>query len=874
MANESSRRDSLLKIAAEFLLVVIGLGVCAIFMQHKINHLLTITMEQIVARQTSDMAKLAEDQFRRELTVLRYAAETVSDNPDRGASILQRIDNRMEQGSRAGIVTVDGQFVLGSQLPQNVFTRLPSAALGNDVVDFVLGKGLLLAVPILHGDNVHAILWRTYDETMVRERFGLSEYSSDRHFIIAAHDGQTILPYKRSPDGNDLVFSDPTIQGSFGRIREGLQAAPAAAIYTECPHGRFFLFGADLPESNCSLLGFVSWEAVAGDISRIYFLILRAGSVLLLLLALVSVYLFIMRTKAAESDALRREKEFSDRASRQKSAFLANMSHEIRTPINALLGMNEMILREEEKPEIREYSQGIAQAGEALLSIINDILDFSKIESGKLEIIESEYQLSRLLKNVVAMIRPRAEKKGLEFHLHIDSDLPNGLSGDMMRVQQVIINILNNAVKYTPEGEINFFVFKERKEENRIYLSFVVNDTGIGIKEEDQKRLFQDFERLDTEKNRNIEGTGLGLAITKMLLDLMGGTISLKSVYGEGSTFTVVLPQTIMEDSPIGNLAERMSEIAVQSKQYVPAFTAPEARILVVDDNEMNLLVVKGLLKETQLRIDTCLSGPECLDRLAERRYDLILLDHMMPDMDGVETLHRAEAMPNAKDVPFIVLTANAISGMKEAFLKEGFAAYLSKPIDSLLMEETLMKFLPQDKVSPRPTLADLVSHKKPEPLPEEYVPASEPTAAPEPVQESAQEGAQMVGDLDIAQGMKYNGGMEDMYQTVLGMFISLRPDKQRQMKEYLDAEDWRNYATMLHALKSTAMTIGGQKLSDEAKELELAGKRCFAEDTGDEEKQEAARYIRSHHEPTMELYEKLAKDAERWLKETHGDKQ
>ena len=855
MANENGRRrDPFLKIAAEFLVLVIGLGVCAIFLQHKISNLLNTTMEQIVARQTSDMANLAEEQFRRELTVLHHAANYIKANPDRSEAILREIYDQSEEGDNAGIVTVNGDFVLGAKLPANDFLRLPWAVRGYDVVDFSYGKGLLLAVPIISGDNVRGILWRLYDDKLVRENFGLSKYNSDRHFIITAHDGQTILPYKKNPDENELVFSDPSIQEGFEKIREQLTTAPSAALYTESVQGRFFLFGADLPEANCSIRGFVSWEAVAGGIARIYVLILRAGSILLFLLALISVYLFIVQTKAEESDSLRREKEFSDRASQAKSAFLANMSHEIRTPINAILGMNEMILREVERPNIREYAQSISRAGEALLSIINDILDFSKIESGKLEIVESEYQLSRLLKNVVAMIQPKADAKGLEFHLHIDEDLPDALMGDMMRVQQVVINILTNAVKYTPMGEINFYVFNERKEENRIYLSFVVNDTGIGIKEEDQKKLFRDFERLDQEKNRNIEGTGLGLAITHMLLDLMGGTISLKSVYGEGSTFTVVLPQTIMEDSPIGNLAERMSESTVHSEQYVPSFTAPDAKILVVDDNEMNLLVVTGLLKETKMRIDTCMSGPECLERLAEEEYDVILLDHMMPSMDGVETLHRAENLPNAKNTPFIMLTANAVSGAKDAFLREGFAAYLSKPIDSMLLEATLMKYLPASKLRPGPA--------------EEKASALEDASAPLAEKESSGTANHFVGDLDIEQGMKYNGGMEDMYRTVLGMFINLRPEKQRQMKEHLDAEDWQNYSTMLHALKSTSMTIGGQKCSDAAKALELAGKRCFAENSSDEEKQEAAWFIRSHHERAMALYDKLAQDAERWLKQ------
>ena len=845
MANENKhRRDPLLKIAAEFIVLVVGLGFCAIFLQHKITHMLNMTIEQIVSRQTSDMAHLAEEQFRREMTVLHHAANYIAANPDRREFIPLSIENQSATGDTAGIVTVDGAYVSGAKLPANDFLRLPWAVRGYDVVDFSYGKGLLLAVPIISGDNVRGVLWRLYDDELVRKQFGLSQYDSDRHFIITAHDGQTIVPYKKNPNENELVFSDPSVQNGFEIIRERLATAPSAALYTESAQGRFFLFGADLPEANCSLRGFVSWEAVAGNISRIYMLVLRAGAILLLVLAVISVYLFVVQAKAEESDSLRREKEFSDRASMAKSAFLANMSHEIRTPINAILGMNEMILREVEKPAIREYAQSISRAGEALLSIINDILDFSKIESGKLEIIESEYQLSRLLKNVVAMIQPKADAKGLEFHIHIDEDLPDALMGDMMRVQQVVINLLTNAVKYTPDGEVNFFVFNEHKEESRIYLSFVINDTGIGIKEDDQKKLFRDFERLDQEKNRNIEGTGLGLAITNMLLNLMGGTIELKSVYGEGSTFTIVLPQTIMDDSPIGNLAERMSEVSVHNEQYVPSFTAPDARILVVDDNEMNLLVVKGLLKETQIQIDTAISGAECLELLAEREYDVILLDHMMPEMDGIETLHKAENLPNAKDTPFIMLTANAISGAKDAFLKEGFAAYLSKPIDSMLLEATLVKYLPQEKIMGPPEVEEVAA---PDVSPE--IPEEEDT-----------------GDLDIEQGMKYNGGMEDMYRTVLSMFIKLRPDKQKQMKEHLDAADWKNYATMLHALKSTSMTIGGQKCSDAAKQLELAGKKCFAEDASNDEKQEAAWFIRSHHERTMALYDKLAQDAERWL--------
>ena len=849
---ENRRRDPFLKIAAEFLALVIALGICAIFMQHKIFALLNATMEQNVARQTESMAVLAESQFRQELMVLHNSMKFLEAHPGAEDEMIAGLA-QARGGAAVGILSVDGKRSHGNTIPVSEFHHLPQAILGHDVVDYAEGQGLLFAVPLRSGDTVRGVLWRRYSGAQAAQLFNLAEYHADRQFLLASQDGDIIIPYRNYNEEDAAFFADPSVSSAYEEIRARLASAPAAAVYTESRKGRVFLFGADLPETNCALMGFVPWETVAGGIARIYTLVLRAGAILLLLIALTSVYLFIVQAKAEESDSLRREKEFSDRASQAKSAFLANMSHEIRTPINAILGMNEMILREAGKPNIREYAQSISRAGESLLSIINDILDFSKIESGKLEIIESEYQLSRLLKNVVAMIQPKADAKGLEFHLHIDEDIPDALLGDMMRVQQVVINILTNAVKYTPTGEVNFYVMNEKREENRIYLSFVVNDTGIGIKEEDQKKLFRDFERLDQEKNRNIEGTGLGLAITNMLLNLMGGTIELKSIYGEGSTFTVVLPQTIMEDSPIGNLAERMTEASGHTGQYVPSFTAPDADILVVDDNEMNLLVVKGLLKQTNIRIDTCMSGPQCLDCLAEKHYDLILLDHMMPNMDGIETLHRAENLPNAKDTPFIMLTANAISGAKDAFLKEGFAAYISKPIDSMLLEATLMKYLPESKIMTAPDENG----------------AAGADAAPE--ENPAPPENRDTGDLDIEQGMKYNGGMEDMYRMVLGMFIQLRPEKQKQMKEHLDAEDWKDYATMLHALKSTSMTIGGQKCSDAAKELELAGKRCFAEDTTDEDRQEAVWFIRSHHERTMALYDKLAQDAERWLKQNDG---
>ena len=553
---------------------------------------------------------------------------------------------------------------------------------------------------------------------------------------------------------------------------------------------------------------------------------------------IVFLYLFTVR-KTKQSMELRREKMIADTANRAKSDFLANMSHEIRTPINAVLGMNEMILRECQDERIREYAFNAQSAGQNLLSIINDILDMSKIEAGKMEIINGRYRLNAVLTDVVNMIQIKAENKKLAFHVEVDETIPDRLLGDEVRIRQIIVNLLNNAVKYTNSGSVRMKVEKELASEEKIILKVSIRDTGIGIKEEDQGKLFRNFERLDQIKNRNIEGTGLGLAITGKMVELMEGRIEVESVYGEGSTFTVYLPQVVRGPEQIGNFEEKHRAYLRSVKQYHESFTAPEASVLVVDDVDMNISVVKSLLKKTLLKVSSCTGGEECLRLVQRERFDVILLDHMMPEMDGIETLRRMKQMEEnlCKNTPVIALTANAIVGVKEMYLAEGFDAYLSKPITGEKLEEVLITYLPKEKL--------ILGGAKVSDYSEELAVTKEP--------EEEQ------GLIDTAVGLRYSAESKEMYHEFLKLFVDSQAERMPQLVAYYEKEDWNNYTILVHAVKSTSLSIGGVILSEQAKALETAGKENRIE------------YIREHHAELVRLNEETVKACEEILKSGVG---
>ncbi len=499
-----------------------------------------------------------------------------------------------------------------------------------------------------------------------------------------------------------------------------------------------------------------------------------------------------------------------------KSAFLSNMSHEIRTPLNAVLGMNEMVLRESDDPKILQYSENIKSAGNTLLGLINDILDFSKIEAGKIEILPVDYDLSSAINDLMIMIGPRADMKGIALVIDIDKDTPKFLNGDEIRVKQVITNILTNAVKYTETGSVTFRLgFEWLDEKQAVNLIVSVKDTGIGIKEEDLANLFSKFDRLEQERNRNIEGTGLGMNITRSLLEMMGSTIEVESVYGEGSTFSFKLRQKVVDPTPIGDYAAVFQERARRHKKYTEKLYAPDALVLVVDDNALNLEVFRNLIRLTHIQSDMAESGEKCLELSMEKKYDLILLDHMMPGMDGIKTLHRLKSMvgnPNTF-TPVICLTANAISGAREQYISEGFDDYLTKPIDHEKLGEILIRYLPEEKVTyhlSEETKAEADTEEEEAPEPEEL-----------PREILALQGQDLI---DVEAGVE-NCDTVEAFLMILQIFYESLDEKVQELKDLYVAGDLQNYTIKVHSLKSSLRTIGAGKTGEAAQLLENAGK-------------------------------------------------
>ena len=417
---------------------------------------------------------------------------------------------------------------------------------------------------------------------------------------------------------------------------------------------------------------------------------------------LTSVLLMFLNRMYEEENALtQQQKKEIEELNQAENHFFSSMSHEIRTPINTIIGLNEITLRGDIPPEVAENARNIQGASKLLLTLINDILDISKIKSGKMEIINTSYETGALFSEIVNMIWIKAKEKGLEFKLHIDPSIPSMLCGDEVRIKQILINLLNNAVKYTSEGSVTLSVRCERQGVNRVLVWYSVEDTGQGVKKENIPYLFNAFRRVDEEKNRHIEGTGLGLSIVQQLVELMGGEISVNSVYTKGSTFIVSLEQDIVDEKELGTFSLASRTRVREGEQYRQSFEAPDAHILVVDDNDMNLMVVSRLLADTKVQIDTASSGAECLKLTQNHHYDCILMDHMMPEMSGIECLHALRAQPGGlcQDTPVVALTANAGSDNQLLYRKEGFSGYLAKPVSGALLEAAVLSILPKELV-------------------------------------------------------------------------------------------------------------------------------------------------------------------------------
>lgn len=678
-----------------------------------------------------------------------------------------------------------------------------------------------------------------------------SLYSSGRDFNIAVNeilinDGTTVYPEKSEeyegkfiipsnakrivfePSVLDYTLSDPLVQIELEGFEESVVEVSRSELedvsFTNIGHGSYRLFFRIISPSDGTIRKEVVYlvekeaEFYEKPVFKAYLIIIAAACV---------AFITWIITKLGSLSVIRRQyneiiaaKEEAERANNAKSTFLANVSHEIRTPINTILGMNEMILREADNEKIIGYAEDIRNSGKTLLSIVNDILDVSKIEYGRLNIIPTEYEVGEMLSEMIHTAKFRCAEKNLEFVYEISPDIPKRLYGDELRIRQVITNILTNSVKYTERGHVILRVSCERLENDEVSLTVSVEDSGIGIKDEDKDKVFSKFERLDEKRNKAIEGTGLGLAICKSLLRLMNSELNFISTYGKGSVFGFTIRQRVIGSELIGSFEGRERA----SGQYKPSFKAPNVEILIADDNEMNITVAKALLKATEIQIDTAGGGVECLKKASKKRYSMILLDHMMPDIDGTEVFRKLRSSDNpCKDVPVIILTANAVSGSKEYYAEIGFDGYISKPIDPARLESIILEKLPsglviscdKDKNENEKSCLSAVNSKH----------------------------------IDYESGMKYSGGSSELYAEILKAFEDNAEKHMKLLEKSYESGDIESYAVYAHSLKSTSATIGAAELSELAKKLET-----YAKDGKTE-------LIAENHSRLMELYREIVEE-------------
>lgn len=589
----------------------------------------------------------------------------------------------------------------------------------------------------------------------------------------------------------------------------------------------------------------------------------------------------MLHAQGVEYDKVRNEKAKLEVADKIQSEFFANMSHEIRTPINTVIGMNEMILRESHDDAVLSYAQDIQASGHALLSLVNDILDFSRIESGGIKLVPKAYELADILHDINSMVRFRAEWKGLRFSIIVDEDTPAVLFGDSFRVREVILNLLDNAIKYTEKGSISLSVsFREMEiveEEDAektvqgnngvsiigpdsyllqteekgtdyakaVELCFTVKDTGVGIKESDQNLIFQKFQRVHAGWHQNVQGTGLGLPITHYLVNIMNGHIELQSKLGEGSSFSAYLPQLSLKEECIGNYEERYLKHKGNRRDYNKGFIASDAKILVVDDNELNVRLVQNLLKRTEVQMDVAFSGEECLEKMKENTYDIAYLDYMMPGMDGEETLKRIRELGienrYGRSIPVIAFSSNMLPGMRQKYLNTSFDAYLAKPVDGNELEKTLYTFLPENLIRKKSNEEFFESEMK---------------------QHNITENSEEEKILNREMGLKYCMQDEKVYREILTLFKESSAEKMQELETAFAGSDYVKYRLYAHGLKTTSLTVGAIQVSEDAKKLEHAAKQVVE----GVEKEEAMHYIRYNHKSFMRLYQRTVQEIAEYL--------
>ena len=796
------------------LILLLGIG---LFLYLRVDTLLNVYLEEQGKKQAETLSEVTSRQFEGELKALATVASEFTTIEEVSVDALHAMQES-DRDSRIGVQKVDGTPFFGVTYKASVFPCIESAIHGESAISYVQGRGLLFAVPAFRERNVAYVLYRFYPEAVLYSRFGVSSYGGKGRMCIVDRENRVVIGALPNGSTQKTLFMEQSILDGFSELTRELYTTGSAATFRDSAEGEQMLYAAEVAGTDFYLEGYVPKAVVHEGVKYIKMMVVLVFVVLASLVFLGGFLLSRLEMRTQESEHLRAVSLIEKQSNAAKSDFLANMSHEIRTPINAILGMNEMIIRESNDAQIESYAENIESAGKNLLSIINDILDFSKIEAGRMEITPMPYQLSALLHDVSNMILFRAKSKGLDFFVDVDATLPDELYGDEVRLRQCVLNLLSNAVKYTNEGSVTLTVtggrILDENGEDALDLCFRVQDTGIGIKQEDIGKLFGKFERVDLRQNNTIEGTGLGLAITQNILSLMGGGITVESEYGQGSTFTATVPQKIVANVPIGDFDAKFKETLAKTPKYRESFRAKDARILVVDDTPVNLTVISGLLKTTGVIVDTAPGGEEALELTANTAYDLILMDQRMPNMDGTETLANLRVQEGGANLttPVIALTADALQGAKARYLQAGFTDYLSKPVESAALEAMLIEYLPKEKVI-----------LKKEDEQGEDADAAQESALQDPDAPNMREIYAQIPALSYEEGIRYMG--EDSLLTVtLTQFFEDSLDNAAVIEEYLNAEDYTNFTIKVHGLKSSARLVGAVELSKQAQELEAAG--------------------------------------------------